>query len=570
MDRGQVHYELFVRRQVGAAWVLDQASEDRGAVLEAAEDLMTAGKVVAVKVCKETLNSETGEFAAVNIFTKGAAETAKPKPPKEQVEPLCVSPQDLYSGHSRDRISRLLENWLLRNRATTFELLHRADLVEKLEASGVELQHAVQKIAIPEAQARGVTVHSLIRSFQGLIERAIERVLRDARKGVFPNLSQEPFAAAALRVMNESEPAYLLGGAVAGHLAPARTWGDKIGRLLDLADAAPNEPAARTLAFQVLEQPLAEVLGSKTGLADLLGPDLDLGGSLAAMTRLAAVKSVEMLIGLEPAVARMMPPLEGAALRLGQWLEAGQFEAVRVAVARNVLKELNGPRRLRPSDPTAEIELLRALAMTLSASAGQGIALDDVQAAFAVRSRMLVTGEFVEAFLGDDRTPRSEAESLVWLVENVTGGANKRQAARWLSASVGSLAYEKDVRFGPDSAAAKLAMLAALQRSASRAGLVEEDLRPILTKLGDLGGQVEAEAKLTAAVSKAKAPAVHRLTLLLRLATGDAGPVGPSADRAKAEALKMLRSPDTRAELAETPGDLKRVRDLVQAAGLAA
>jgi ribosome-interacting GTPase 1 len=60
--------------------------------------------------------------------------------------------------------------------------------VEKLEASGIELQHAIQKIAIPEAQARGIGVHEIIRSFQTLAERAIERLMKDHRKGLLPDL----------------------------------------------------------------------------------------------------------------------------------------------------------------------------------------------------------------------------------------------------------------------------------------------------------------------------------------------------------------------------------------------
>ena len=570
MDRGQVHYELFVRRQVGAPWTLDRAIEDRTQIVREAEEMLTAGQVAAVRVSKEVLDSETGEYATVTILTKGATEAAKPKAIREDLEPLCVAPQDLYSGHSRDRIARLLENWLLRNKATAYELLHRPALVEKLEASGVELQHALQKIAIPESQARGATVHSLIRSFQTLVERAIERILKDQRRGVFPNLANEGFADAAIRLQVEPERAYLLGAAVCGHLASARTWSEKVSLLLDLADAAPREAMARALAFQVLEQPLSEILGSSTGLADLLGPKLDLGGSLAAMTRLSAVKSVDMLIQHEPSVARVMPPLAGPAVRLATWLDGGHFDGVRKAIAKRVLKELNGPRRLRPTDPVGEIELLRALAMALSAATGQLLSIDDIQSAFAARSKMLVTGEFVDAFLGDDRSPRSEAESLVWLMENVTGAANKRQAARWLSASVGSLGFEKAVRYGPETAASKLVFLAALQRSSGRAGLVEEDLRPIQMKLGEIGSQVELSAKLTAAISKAPAPALHRLTLLLRLATGDAGPLGPAADRAKVEALKLLRSPEARAELSERPGDLQKVRDLMQTAGMAA
>src|SRR5207253_3252279 len=110
------------------------------------------------------------------------------------------APQDLYTVHARERIGRLLEGWLERKGATPFELLHRADLVEELESSGTDLQHAIQKVAIPEAQARGLSVHELIRTFQGLVERAIERLLKDARKGTLPDVDKEGFAAAAVRV----------------------------------------------------------------------------------------------------------------------------------------------------------------------------------------------------------------------------------------------------------------------------------------------------------------------------------------------------------------------------------
>ena len=37
----------------------------------------------------------------------------------------------------------------MRQGIPAYELLHRPDLAEKLEASGVELQHAIQKVAVP-------------------------------------------------------------------------------------------------------------------------------------------------------------------------------------------------------------------------------------------------------------------------------------------------------------------------------------------------------------------------------------------------------------------------------------
>lgn len=569
MDRNQIHYELFVRRQPGSAWVLDLANESRTRVVETAEELLTSGAVAAVRVTKEVLDPETREFRSVTILNKGAPERKKSKDLPERRDPLCVSPQDLYTIHARDRIGRLLDGWLMRNRSTPFELLHRPDLVEKLEASGVELQHAVQKVAVPEAQARGVGVHEIIRTFQSLIDRTIQRLMKDHRRGAFPDLNKERYASAVERLWNEPERGYLLGAGVAGYLAGSAGWREKIDRLLDLADQAPTEPVARAAALAAIEQPLAEILGGKAGLNDLLGADLDLGDTLAAITRLADARSVEALIRIEPGVARVMPALPQSATRLAGWLEK-DFETVRAALAGRVLRELVGPRRLKGGDPEAEIASLRALAMALTASNGRILQLDDIFAAFSTRSAMLVASDFVEALLGRDRSAREDVEALIHLVENVTGAGNKRQAGRWLSANISALKFEKEMRYGPDTPPARLATLAGLQKAIARVGLPDEDRQSIQGKLGELGGQIEADARLVTLLARAQAPIVHRLDLLLRLAMGEAAPLGPAADRARAEVMKLVRTPELRETVTRSPEAAEQVRGLLKTAGMAA
>lgn len=571
MDGYSVHFEVFVRKIPGASWTLEMASENRVAAIQTAEDLFNEGRAAAVKVTKETLDEDTREFQTVTILKLGADEVARKPKAQAEVQPLCVTPQDLYTIHARERIGRLLESWLERNHATPFELLHRPDLVEKLEASGFELQHAIQKVAVPEAQARGMTVHELMRTFRTLVDRAVERLMKDLKRGVLPDVDKEGFAAAAERVSKDPERGYLLGAGVAAAIAPAQNWSDKVLRLLDLADAAPKGHAARAFALNALEQPLAEILESKPGLGDLIGKGLDLGASLAAMTRLAAYDAVEALVGVEPSVAKVMPQLAPPAQRLAKWLATEDFVEVRTALGKRILRELNGPRRLKPGDAEAEIDVLRALAMSLTAASGKLLPLEDVQAAFSARSKMLVTGDFVEAYLGQGKTSCEEVEALVWLTENIIGAANKRQAGRWLKAVASSLRFEKEIRsLDQESAPQRLAQLAALQRAVGRCGLVEEDYGPIQTKLGDLGGLIEAEAKVAAGVAKANAPAVQRLTVLLRLASGDSAPLGPAASRARAEALKLVRHDSMRHELAAAPDQVDLVRDLIQQAGLAA
>jgi hypothetical protein len=570
MDGYSVHFEVYVRKTPGAPWTLSLATENRAAALATANELFAEGRVAAVKVTKEVLDEETREYNGVIILKLGAADVAAKAKPQAEAQPLCVTPQDLYTLHARERIGRLLEGWLERNNATPFELLHRPDLVEKLEASGTDLQHAIQKIAVPEAHARAMSVHELIRVFHGLIERAVERLLKDQKRGVLPNVDKEGFAKAADRLANEPERLYLLGAGVAASIAPAKSWSEKVKRLLDLADAAPPSGPGRGAALATVQQPLAEILESKPGIHDVLGKGRDLGDSLAALTRLAAFDAVERLMAVEKSVAKVMPPISEDAERLAKWLGGEAFLDTRAAIGRRILRELTGPRRLRPGDAKGEIEVLRALGMCLTAAAGKLLPLEEVQAAFTTRSKMLVTGDFVEAYLGQGMAAREEVEALIWLTENVIGGANKRQAGGWLKAVINSLRFEKEATATDETATAKLLSLAALQKSVGRCGLVVEDYQPLQEKLGEFGGELEARARLTAGVARANAPPLQRLTVLLRMAVGDSAPLGPAAQRARAEALRLVRTDETRSALAAQPEQVQQVRDLIQQAGLAA
>lgn len=571
MSRAQVHFELFVRRKVNAPWSLELATEDRARALATAEEMLVDGRAAAVRVTKEVLDEETREFATVTLMSKGAVEARRgPKVREEEDSPLCVTPQDLYSFHARERIGRLLEGWLRRKSVTPFELLHRPDLVEQLDAAGTEIQHAVQKIAVPEAQARGRTTHDMIRTFQALVDRAIERISRDGRKNLFPKVDTSNFAKVVEDLCDEPERLYLLGGGVAQFIGSAARWSEKVDRILDLADAAPAAGRPRALALQVLEQPLSEIVAVKGSLADLLGEGLDLGGSIAAMGRMASGSEVRALLEFDPGLGRMLPVLPPEASRMALWLQKDAFESVRASLVRRMMSDLTGPRRLRPEDPDGEIGILRALAMVLTASAPRLLPAEDVHQAFIERSKGLVGGDFVSVYLAGRGTVVAEVEALARLAENVVGSVNKRAASHWITAAVGSLRFEKEIRSDVASAPGKLASLADLQRVIRRAGLPEADEALCCAKIGELGSAVEAEAKLIALIARADSPVLPRLQFLLRFAVGSAGPLGPVADRAKAEVLRLLKAPEIYVELAAAPEAMTNIRDLMVEAGLAA
>ena len=570
MSTDQVHFELYVRKRANEPWRLAAASENRAQIVEGGEAQLASGSVAAIKVTKETLDPESREFRSVTILAKGAVDQVKSKP-KLIVDdaPNCGTPADLYTLHAREKIGRLLEVWLANNRITVWELLHRPDMAELLD-SGHDLRGAIQKIAVAEHQSRGIDVHKTMRELESVVERAIQRLVSDGRAGVFPLITPETFADVCAAAPDHVDRTYSLGGGVAAYLAPASDWSQKLQRLLDLADAAPSEPKARDLALGLIETPLAEIIGSRLGLSEILGRDLDLGGQLGAWVRIALGPGVRRLGAFQAQADSLLPPLEAMPLRLANTLASNGLRLARSALVKRVFSELQGPKRLRPAHPEGEIAILRTLAVMLTALIEDGADKATMREAFLYRSRGLVAAGFVEPYLESFDTALAKINAMIRLAENVTGAANKREAAKWIASLLSSLKFEKELRSGRLSPTSRLTLLADLQKRLREAELASEDQTWCGVKLGDLGAQLEAESDLIHLLARANIPRTQRVIHLLKLACGQTAPLGPIAGKAKDEALKLMRAAETRAEFAQAPDQFVAIKSLLVALGLAA
>ena len=566
MADANIHYEVLGRRPGAKTWSLELATEDREAALAVARDLVAQGLFASAKVTRESLDEASREFRSSTVLNVGSADDAATGKSGRALETLCESPEDLYSQRARERIGRLMRGALTALRVTPYELLHRPDLAKQLDSTGRELLHAYQKIAVPEAAEHGGSVHELIRKYQILVGRAITRLVNDERDGLLADFAEEAFAAAAERIVQEPDAAYRLGAGVARALAVATSWDDKVDRLLALAEKAPAAGPARLLALKAVEQPLAEILALEPGLESLFGGPLDLGRELAGLTRLANAGYVDLLIAHHELLAEVMPPLMPGARRLSDFFARGEFKALRRALQRRILHELKSGRRLRPGAPREETTALRALAVCLAAD--PLLSAGEVETAFAARSSLLMSGDFVDAYLRACGSADEQVVALIRLAENVIGSNAKRTAARWLEGMVKSLRFESEMRDRDRAVGARLARLARLQQQIARCGLEADDAERLRASLGQLGGVIEAEEHVMASLGAAKIPRMQKLLGLLPLAAGETAPMGPAADRARAEALQLLRDPELRGEIASSPDRMGGVLPLLQRAGL--
>ena len=195
----EIHYEIFSRRGSKGGWRLIDVKPDRDEAIDFAQFQMSEG-ATGVKVVKETYNDETGDYLSLKIFEEGLNKL-KTKPAQEDVPHAlpCFKPDDLYSYYARQTIARLIPEFLARNRVTVTELCHRADILEKLEATGTLLQHAIQKVAVAQASSTAMPVQQIIKALNELTTKAFHRVYRDSRNSTFPKVQQGEFGAVSLR-----------------------------------------------------------------------------------------------------------------------------------------------------------------------------------------------------------------------------------------------------------------------------------------------------------------------------------------------------------------------------------
>lgn len=558
MAAGSVHFEIFIKSTPRADWNLVEVASDRDSALRLAHEKLAGHKMGRVKVTKEKFDEASGEFRRVIVHESGHTEDKSKSADKEDNRhPIpCLEVQDLYSMHSRRTISRVLGQWLARNKVTPFELLHRNDLAEKLDSSGMELQHAIQKFAIAEASATKIPVQSIIKELNKLSDNFVNRVYKDTKANIFPKVTADTFADTAAKLRKDAKGYYRFSAAVCIHLSKGGDWADKVDLLLNLSDAAPSDSEIRTFALQPLDAVLGEVVAGEAGLNELIGARKDLGTSLLSLADLfvgnAETKAVQDIADENEAARRRALEVTN---RLGRHFAAGEFAAARGAVARRILKELKSPKRLCPNDVRAEIMLLRDLNKRLEQATGSLLLADDLQKTMIDRGKQLVAAESVDRYLANSEDAGEELERLFFMAENIAGAVNKKAISGYIRGLLGSTKAEKHFLNKAEPLAPRLKQLSHLQSMVKKCEFAEAEQDEIHKAFGVLGDRIEQQEGLISSIThNTRVGALERAIALLKLVANAHVPKGPATSRAVTAAKTLLRTDEARKTLASNEG----------------
>ena len=525
----EIHYEVF--RRVGAkrGWTLHDVRSDRDSAIEMAQGLMKAEKATGVKVVKETYNDDTGDYLTLKIFEEGHNSVQVPVAQEDAPHAIpCFKPKDLYSYHSRATIRQLMPDFLARNKITVTELIHRANMLEKLEATGTVYQHAIQKVAVAQASTTSTNVQQIVKSLNELATQSIQRVYRDQRKGLFPNPSANQFAELANKIAAQGDASYIFNAALANHLKDARGWDQKVEMLLTVMEHAPQEEAPRKLVLSSVDAILSEAMGGSAALHELMGKTETLAESLGLL--------IETFLGKAPKNAK------GGLSMLTQHFAKDDLAEARTAVADRIVAEFKSTKRLMPDSLVEELKALRSLANKVVMGVGKYLSHEDPVAAFTLRSKRLVTQEILSSHI-DGAQADEKVERPLFVEENVIGAENKRQLASFVLPVVNSAPFENFFSNGKTPIIGRLQRLTFLQTRVRRSNFIEEHRQEIAAKMDRIGFAAANTAKLFESIEARPGSHVEKATTLLKLSLNGVLTEGQLATKAREMILGYLATP---------------------------
>lgn len=538
MGSHETHYEVFFKPSPKRDWRLLCARSSRDAALKEAHAAVAAAPAGSVRVSKETFDPDARVFRSSVVFTAGREDpTDDLSRADRQGELPCTGPNDLVAPFARGAIARVLRAWLSRETVTPLELLHRVDLVERLEATSCELQHAVQKIAIARASESDASVQGFVKQLNELVQAGVVQLHTDTRANAFAKMKRGELAGLAARITDLSDRERRMRGAIAHRLAGAKTWQAKMERMLDVADEACAIAAKMPWALGVVSEFMGEFARADDARDALLEAPEERGDEADALSTL--------LRGEVRDHGLLTPP--GA--RLAWHFTEGRFDEARTAIGARILAIIRDPRRLKRDSVMDEVAVTRRLAEQLTAMAHSGMGLDDLIPAFVARSGRLLQPEIIDELSRTCADEKAVVAALLELEANIIGDQNKTKLAAYVRARLGTHTIDRHFVSEATPILHRLADLAELHRHAMRTDFAPDDKAAIASLLEDLAQRAAEAAQLFARIEARPVSNVDKATALLRLAAKGVLPPGRLVNEAKARAKRALAAPDARAAL---------------------
>lgn len=377
----ETKFEILGR--IEGRWLIECIVETGGEeqAIGQARVVLAGEKYEEVKIIRQTIRKD-GFTTEAEIFK----ELRKPKQKKDitaaaaaDADYICRDLDDFYGLESRIVIGRVLREYLDKNVITPTELLHHHSHLSKLHSYGNLLNTAVSQVAGVQARSTNVNVRERIDALYVLVNKATTRA-RDiaADRKRQPVLEGDGLAALARRVEARFEPAdrrFAVHVGLAGHLMGSRSFGQMLEKVMALATA---DADAGIIAM--LDNVIADILGSGQAVKDLLGHQPDLGSALRTLSDLGQARIPVDAPGLTETLAALNRLIVGKGL-----------PACRAVIADRLCRAVKSNQPLSRADANIETRMFQDLQTRLKQDDGETFGGQRMVEALAARQKSMRT-----------------------------------------------------------------------------------------------------------------------------------------------------------------------------------
>lgn len=559
MSAANVHYEIHGRKARSAPWRVLGATEDRAEAIAIAQRFFATNAAGAAFVTKEAFDSASGQFGSVRIHASGECNDrpgSRLRDPNAEATPMCLSPADLHKPEARRMMTRLLDRWLTRNEILPGELLYRADLVSKLDGSGMEISHAIQLAAMARSPDDD-TLHAVVRRLHDIVDQAASKLYADARYRRLPRYDEGGLAAVAERARRDKTVPKACAAAVADRLSRCIGWVSKLETLVDLWEEAGD---------------VGDDAEAVRAHIETLVHEWTLTGEAMRTVYQGCVTPGDRLRRLLSVLGALDDPLDGSAGAVRAVLKRSKSKLLRATLLERAFDLIVNGGRLEPSSFEAELDLVRMVADRLIAFTADTD--DDISAAnpereavadvFARRSMRMLALNDLDQWLGE-ASPPERILKLLTLERELVGANARMRLGQILAGEIDCSAFSSFLLNDSASTLERLRMLKGLHDAIAGSRLAKSQKETLGRLLDSAAATLIRATRPFERIAGATPDPLKAAAAILTLARRDLTPV--AANEAIRIARALLQSEAAREALGRRPEAMGELAEMIREAG---
>lgn len=464
---------------------------------------------------------------------------------------VCVKPDDLGLPASRALIGTLCRAFLDQLVITPTELLHSARNQSRLDGAGTLLRDLTEKAAAMQAKLAGVTAPQRARDLGDLfVKFALETRAIEEKEQTAPIKPGELVAVIGRIRAGSPDPTVAtrrIGRSLTEYLAGARTWNEKLDKVIGLVSEA-----AGSAELPVLDQLLAETVQSDVAQDSLFGRRISIEDKIDDL--------VEMYKGSYS--GRGTTGTTPAARDLAALLRAHPLPETRAALETAIVQILASRNPVRSPELMME---LRATYGLVGRMRHQNRIIGGRRALEYIDRRMarLINAESVGDYIRGAATLADRVSALLEIYAVTFGPNNRKVVEEFLTRYFGDEDFERRLLGGEGSPQHKLKIIAQLHRAMLSSPMSPEDKNAYVSSLIKMQARFIASSKMFAMIEKQNVSSARKFVQVATLCLEGYFIPGENLERAKALARHYLGQPDFLERYVEGAGSVPARRELL-------